>query len=574
VRALCAWASGPVVRRPATTITQLCEQQRDRTPTHAALEMDGVALSYADLHARANRLARRLRARGIGREDLVGVHLARSFDLVIALLAVLKAGAAYVPLDPSYPADRLQHMVNCAGVRTIVTTTAQRHMFPTSATVALDEEAPAWDTFAPHDLERDEHPLQAIYALFTSGSTGQPKGAINTQEGLCNRLLWMQEAFSLTPDDRVLQKTPIGFDVSGWELWWPLITGATLVLAKPGGESDSGYLAEVIQAARVTTVHFVPSMLRLFLDEPRARECVALRRIICSGEVLDADLAHRCHDRLPCDLHNLYGPTEAAIDVTAWSCVRDDPSATIPIGSPIANVRAFVLGRDGLPAPPGAVGELCLAGQNLARGYVNQPDLTADRFLPCGFPDARPGERMYRTGDRVRLRADGAIEFLGRIDAQVKVHGVRIELGDVEAALVRHPACAAVAAAVRPDAEGRSQLVAFVVSRPGIAWAGADLRAFLRERLPAAMVPSRYVAIDALPRTPSGKLDRRRLPGQTSFASASDLQPQDANDARQAEGTFASTADDAVEVLADLLRQVESLTEEDARSLLANATRG
>jgi amino acid adenylation domain-containing protein len=520
--------------------------------------MDGVTLSYAELHAQANRLARHLRARGIGREEFVGVHLPRSFDLVIALLAVLKAGAAYVPLDTSYPADRLRHMVDRAGVRVVVTTAARRQAVASTAIVAIDEEAPAWNALAPDDLARDEHPLQAIYALFTSGSTGLPKGAVNTHEGLCNRLLWMQEAFTLTPDDRVLQKTPIGFDVSGWELWWPLITGATMVLAKPGGESDGQYLADVIREARVSTVHFVPSMLRLFLDEPRAGECVSLRRIICSGEALDADLARRCHDRLPDDLHNLYGPTEAAIDVTAWSCLRGDSSVTIPIGSPIANVRAFVLGRDGLPTPPGGVGELYLAGPNLARGYLNQPDLTAERFLPCAFPDrsvdARPGERMYRTGDRVRLRADGAIEFLGRIDAQVKVHGVRIELGDVEAALARHPACAAAAATVQADAEGRAQLVAFVVSRPGTVWTAGDLRAFLREQVPAAMVPSRYVAIDALPRTPSGKLDRRRLPVQGP-------------------GETAAAAEAQAEALADLLRQVESLTDEDARSLLANAVR-
>jgi amino acid adenylation domain-containing protein len=547
LRDLRTWATGETVPRAATTITRLCEAQRDRTPARAALEMDGVTLSYAELHARANRLARRLRARGIGPEDFVGVHLARSFDLVVALLAVLKAGAAYVPLDVGYPPERLRQMTTQAGARLVITTAARRDAIPAAAIVAIDdvEGEDAWDAVASGDPARDERQLQAIYALFTSGSTGQPKGAVNTHEGLCNRLLWMQEAYPLAADDRVLQKTPIGFDVSGWELWWPLIAGATMVLARPGGEGDGQYLAEVIREARVTTVHFVPSMLRLFLNEPGARECVGLRRIICSGEALDADLVRRCHDLLPCDLHNLYGPTEAAIDVTAWTCERGAlPGSAVPIGRPIANTRAFVLDRHGLPAPPGAVGELYLAGPNLARGYARRPDLTAERFLPCAWPDAPAGARMYRTGDRARLRADGAIEFLGRVDAQVKLHGVRIELGDVEAALAQHPACAAAAVTIHADAQGHAQLVAYVVPRAGALWTVADLRTFLRERLPGAMVPSRYVALDALPRTPGGKIDRRQLPPPEAAA------------------------------LADLLRQVETMTDEDARSLLANAVEG
>ena len=359
----------------------------------------------------------------------------------------------------------------------------------------------------------------------------------------------------------MLQKTPFSFDVSVWEFFWPLMTGRRLVIAQPGrriatrqlpgrrhpasGDHDAALRA--VDAARCSST----SRALEGCAEPAPRH---LQRRSARRRARRAAATIGCR----ATLHNLYGPTEAAIDVTAWSCVRGDSSATIPIGSPIANVRAFVLGRDGLPTPPGGVGELYLTGPNLARGYVNEPDLTAERFLPCAFLDAssgaRPGERMYRTGDRVRLRADGAIEFLGRIDAQVKVHGVRIELGDVEAALARHPACAAAAATVQPDAEGRAQLVAFVVSRPGTMWTAGELRAFLREQVPAAMVPSRYVAIDALPRTPSGKLDRRRLPVQGPGETA------------------AATAAQA-EALADLLRQVESLTDEDARSLLANAVR-
>jgi amino acid adenylation domain-containing protein len=461
----------------------------------------------------------------------------------------LKAGAAYVPLDPGYPVERLATMAKRSKLHSIICGASRLGEWGgRSNAVILTYEQLASECLGmdARDLNETIHPSQAAYTLFTSGSTGEPKGAINTHEGICNRLSWMQEAYPLDGTERVLQKTPIGFDVSGWEFFWPLIAGATLVIAKPGVHTDPEYLATAIQTARITTIHFVPSMLRLFLDEPRVRGCVSLRRIICSGEALTTDLAQRCHDALGCDLHNLYGPTEAAIDVTAWTCIRGDLASPIPIGHPIANTRAFVLDRDLLPCPVGVAGELYLGGPQLARGYVSRADLTAERFLPCAWPDAEPGARMYRTGDRARVRSDGAVTFLGRIDAQVKLHGVRIEPEEIEAVLARHPACAAAAVVMHDDGAGHTQLIAYVVPRSTAVVSWDELRTWLGARLPAAMVPSRIEMVRELPLTASGKLDRRRLASMQIGAAPDESQ------------------------VASLLELLEGMSEESARQYLAD----
>jgi acyl-coenzyme A synthetase/AMP-(fatty) acid ligase len=330
---------------------------------------------------------------------------------------------------------------------------------------------------------------------------------MNTHRAIVNRLLWMQEAYGLTPGDAVLQKTPASFDVSVWEFFWPLMTGARLVLARPGGHRDPEYLARCIQDHGVTTVHFVPTLLRAFLDHPAAARCRGLRCILCSGEALPCDLKTRCLDLLPAELHNLYGPTEAAVDVTAWALTPDPEGGQggeglIPIGRPIHNTAIHILDPWLSPAPIGVPGELCIGGVGLARGYLHRPDLTAERFIPDPFGEA--GARLYRTGDRARRRSDGAIEYLGRLDHQVKIRGVRIEPGEVEAALRRHPG---VREAVVIACEGR--LIAYVVGNGGPA---CDLTCFCRSQLPEAYVPARFVLLDRLPLTPSGKIDRRALP--------------------------------------------------------------
>jgi len=368
---------------------------------------------------------------------------------------------------------------------------------------------------APDGLDANARPLHGshlAYMIYTSGSTGKPKGAANTHEGLHNRLAWMQDAYGLKADDAVLQKTPFGFDVSVWEFFWPLLAGARMVLARPGGHKDAAYLRDLIRAQGVTTAHFVPSMLGVFLAEEGAAEedadrCRVLRRIICSGEELPADVAARCLQTLPAELHNLYGPTEAAIDVSAWQCTPDALAglARVPIGGPIQNLRLHVLDRQMRAVPVGVPGELFLGGVGLARGYLRRPALTADRFVPDPF-GAAPGERLYRTGDLARWAADGVLEFLGRVDRQVKIRGFRVELGEVESVLAGDERIRQVAVEVWGE-----HLTAYVVPE-GQPLTLADVRAIAAARLPDYMTPTRLALLASLPRTASGKVDRRALP--------------------------------------------------------------
>ncbi|HVR95695.1 MAG TPA: non-ribosomal peptide synthase/polyketide synthase, partial [Thermoanaerobaculia bacterium] len=462
------------------------EDQAGRSPEAVAVVFEDEELTYRDLDRRANGLARQLRARGCGPESRVGVMLERSCELLVALLGILKAGAAYVPLDPDHPADRRAFQERDARLRLVLTRADLDGLDgDTPLSVPVDPDCPA-------------------YVLYTSGSTGKPKGAVISHRAITNRLLWMQDALRLTAADRVLQKTPFSFDVSVWELFWPLMTGARLVVARPGGHRDNSYLARLIAGEGITVLHFVPSMLQLFLEEPGAAECRTLRDVVCSGEALPGELARRFAARLGhARLHNLYGPTEAAVDVTFWVC---EPGAgdrgSIPIGRPIANTRIHLLDPGLRLVPVGVPGELFIAGVNLARGYVERPDLTAERFLPDPLAGA-PGERVYRTGDLARWREDGAIEFLGRTDHQVKIRGFRIELGEIEAVLLTLPAVREAVVLARDR-----RLVAYVV---GDSMADA-LRQGLCEQLPESMVPAAFVLLPALPLTSSGKVDRKALP--------------------------------------------------------------
>jgi amino acid adenylation domain-containing protein len=492
---------------------ELLAEQAGRTPEAVAVEIDGCALTYRELRARALGLAARLRALGVGPDVPVGLCAERSIELVVSLLGILEAGGAYVPLDPGDPADRLAWILADAKAGTLL---VQPHLVETlpaqaAPVVLLDPQEVAASSAEPPPPAKTS-PESLAYVIYTSGSTGRPKGAMNTHAAIVNRLLWMQEAYGLTPDDRVLQKTPFSFDVSVWEFFWPLITGARLVLARPGGHRDPAYLARRIEEAGITTLHFVPSMLRAFLAEAEVEGCGAVRRVIASGEALPAELVRRFYARFApvgrAVLHNLYGPTEAAVDVTAWPCERDDPRAIVPIGRPIANLRVHLLDRGLQPVPAGVVGELYIGGAGLARGYLDRPALTAERFVPDPLAAAveSPGARLYRTGDLARFRTDGAIEFLGRVDQQVKLRGFRIELGEIEAVLAGHPGVAQAVVLLRGD-----ELAAFLVPAAGGAPTPAELRAFLREKLPEHMVPALFSMLDELPRTSSGKVDRRAL---------------------------------------------------------------
>jgi len=585
------------------TLPELIEAQVECTPEAVAVIFKDETLTYRNLDTQAHQLARYLQTLGVGPETPVAVCIERSFDLVIALLAILKAGGAYLPLDPEYPPERLAFMLEDSQAAVLITTSALLpgqmvcSAHPTVQIVDLmGDLTPITHHPTNPPLHHSPSPQSPISLLYTSGSTGRPKGVINTHRGLVNRLCWMQDAYPLTASDRVLQKTPLSFDVSAWEFFWPLITGACLVLAKPAGHKDSAYLVELIQQQHITTLHFVPAMLAAFLEAPGVAQCTSLKRVICSGEALPRRLQTQFFQTLPnVELHNLYGPTEASIDVTAWTChpSPDAPlTATVPIGRPIANTQIYLLDSRDRPVPPGIPGELHISGVGLARGYLNQPDLTAEKFVPNPFgkggarckvqgagtvegtgykvqgenPEPYTVNRepytLYKTGDRARYRPDGTLEYLGRIDHQVKLRGFRIELGEIEAVLTQHPDVSQAVVMLREGIAGEPQLVAYIVKAEGCKVQGVrkvqgtgykvqgenpepytlnpepythhpitpsphhPIPLYLSAHLPPHMVPSQFVTLDALPLLPNGKVNRKALPKPDRPTRAAARSPQ------------------------------------------------
>ncbi|MGW4119094.1 amino acid adenylation domain-containing protein [Nocardia sp. NPDC004711] len=523
-RVLHEWNSTQVARQEGT-LAGLFADRAAASADQVALDFEGETLTYAAFDERTNRLARELIARGAGPDTLVGLAVRRSLDLLVGMYAIVKAGAAYLPIDPDHPADRIEAILDQARPLCVLTASRDRLDMPgtapqfdiDTADVSRHPGHPVTDT----DRTAPLRPDHLAYVIFTSGSTGTPKGVGVTHAAIVNRLRWMQDAYPLDSSDVVLQKTPATFDVSVWEFFWPLQIGARLVIAAPDGHRDPAYLARIIAEKGVTTAHFVPSMLSVFLTDTDVRGCTGLSRVFCSGEALPAATVADFHAALggaagAPQLHNLYGPTEAAVDVTAWHCTPG--STDVPIGSPIWNTRTYVLDARLQPVAPGVVGELYLAGVQLARGYVGRGALTADRFVANPFT---PGARMYRTGDLVRWRGTGTggvLEYLGRSDFQIKVRGLRIELGEIEAVLL---ADARVARAVCVARRGRSgdELIAYVVPAPG---AGdldpSDLTATLRRTLPSYMVPSYLMVLDELPLSANGKVDRKALPAPDAGA--------------------------------------------------------
>jgi amino acid adenylation domain-containing protein len=493
-------------------IHQLFEEQTARTPDAVAVVCGETQLSYSALNAQANQLAHALRTLGVGPGTLVALCVDRSLEMVVGLLGVLKAGGAYVPLDPDYPKERLAFMLTDSQAPVLLTQQRLLARLPAYAgrIVFLDAgltetAAGVCDNTAPAaDLD------DPAYVIYTSGSTGVPKGVVIPHRAIANHMRWMDEVFPLCADDCVVQKTPFSFDASVWEFYAPLLVGARLVLAKPGGHQDTAYLIKLITAHKVTILQVVPTMLRLLAEDPGFGACTTLRRIFSGGEALSFELQHLVHARLGAELVNLYGPTEATIDATSWVCERGSARQTIPIGRPIANTQAYILDTARQLVPVGVPGELYIGGAGLAAGYLHRPDLTAERFVPNPFSADR-GARLYRTGDLVRYLPDGAIEYLGRLDTQVKFRGYRIELGEVETALRRHPAVGKCVVVVREDGPGSQQIVAYVVPA-GVPPVPDELRAALRATVPDYMVPTAFVLLDALPLTPNGKVDRQALP--------------------------------------------------------------
>jgi len=495
------------------TLAQLFEQQVDRNPQAIAVEYRDQVLTYKELDARSNQLAHYLKEQGIGADTLVGVFMERSLEMTIALVGIIKAGGAYVPLDPDDPGDRISYMLEDSRVPILLT---QQHLLdkiPASnvSVVSLDHD---WKTIAQKSNERlaqSARPEHLAYVIYTSGSTGKPKGVMNEHRGIVNRLQWMQERYSLNAEDRILQKTPYSFDVSVWEFFWPLLTGARLIVAEPGGHKDPAYLSNISAQKKISTLHFVPSMLKAYLDHSNINMTASIKRVICSGEILTPELQQQFFTASNAELHNLYGPTEAAVDVTSWACQRNDQRTTIPIGRPIANTHIYILDAHMQPVPVGVAGELHIGGVQVARGYLNQPELSAEKFITDPF-SSEANTRLYKTGDLARYRPDGEIEYLGRIDHQIKLRGFRIELEEIEAVLSLHAAVKVAVVECRGNVNHEPRLIAYIVSGRDKSPTIKELRDLAQSKLPHYMVPNNFMVLDEIPLTANGKVNRQALP--------------------------------------------------------------
>ncbi len=508
---------------------QLFEQQVARTPNAISLVFGDTAITYKEMNARANQVAHRLRKLGAKSETLVGVCMERSLEMVIAMYGILKAGGAYVPLDPSYPAERLAFMMEDAIVPILLT---QQHLLenlpPHNAqVVCLDTE---WESIAQEEVENPANEAteeNLAYVIFTSGSTGRPKGVMIEHRGICNQLQWMQDRYPMSTADAVLLKTPFSFDLSLYEFFSPLIAGARLIIAKPEGQKDTGYLIELMQRERVTHLFMVPSHVQMLLEKSDFTDCSALKHIFCSGEALPFAVQQRFFAQMPSHiaLTNLYGPTEASVECTFWDCERDTKRNIVPVGRPIANYKIHILDEQFHPVPIGTAGELFIESIGLARGYLNRPALTEEKFLKIADLGLRIADsqnsnpqsqirnpQLYRTGDLARWLPEGIVECLGRIDFQVKIRGHRIELGEIETDLTQHPAVREAVVIAREDVPGDKRLVAYFVTQTEQRPTNHELRNFLQHKLPEYMVPALFIRLDALPLSPNGKIDRKQLP--------------------------------------------------------------
>nr|WP_185964341.1 non-ribosomal peptide synthetase [Aliikangiella marina] len=519
------------------SIVDLFNEQVLKTPDSIALINKNEMLSYKELNNAARNLACILVEQGVGVEDRVGICLERSLDMVISILAITKAGACYVPVDPEYPQSRINYIVNDSAIELVITNnTFKSKIGESKLQILLWEEISKLKLYSEeegmlsthsHYLKtlKPTHPENLVYMIYTSGSTGRPKGVGNINSALVNRIDWMQKQYQLVSGDKILQKTPYSFDVSVWEFFWPLVTGASLVIAQPGGHKDPAYLIEEIRKQYISMLHFVPSMLKAFLSDHNWTKCLSLRQVVCSGEALPKEVSDNfLNSQSFINLDNLYGPTEAAIDVSFWRCKIDKESTTNPIGRPIQNTQLYIVDKHNQLLPRGACGELVIAGEGLSRGYYGKAALTADKFIPNPYSKVE-GARLYKTGDLVRYLCDGRIEYLGRLDDQIKIRGFRIELGEIEQLLMERKEVTGVVVLAREDIPDRKYLAAYLELSNGFKLQNqkseaesnypeiiSDLKSYLSEKLPSYMIPSYFTIIDSIPLSANGKVAKRLLP--------------------------------------------------------------
>ncbi|BDA67974.1 amino acid adenylation domain-containing protein [Calothrix sp. PCC 7716] len=491
------------------------EVQVNKTPDSVAVVLELEFLTYRELNEQANQLAHYLRSLGVKAGVMVGICVERSLEMVVAILGVLKAGGAYVPIDPNYPSERLSFILKDTQTPILLTLSNLLPKLPALSTnlVCLDSQ---WDTISQHSQENlvcDTNIDDLIYVIYTSGSTGKPKGVMVPHRGIVNQLHWRQSTFGLTAKDKVLQNISFSFDPSVWQIFWPLCFGGQLVLPRVGGHQDSAYLAKLIAEQQITITAFVPSMLRVILEEKGIEACSHLRHISCGGEALTMELIEQFFARLGLDgvLHNVYGPTEASIDATFWKCQRNVSTSVAPIGKPILNASVYILDENLQPTLPSEAGELYIGGVGLANGYLNRPELTSEKFIINPF-GADSKERLYKTGDLARYLPDGNIEFLGRIDHQVKIRGFRIELGEIETTLLQLPNIRETVVIARHEEGREKHLVAYIVLEKGQTITKSEIRNYLTSKLAEYMVPSSFVILEALPLNANGKVDRNALP--------------------------------------------------------------
>lgn len=511
------WNDTQVQRKPVAAIHQLFEQQVARTPTANAIRFDEQVLSYQQLNQQANQLARHLQSMGVGPDSMVGVCIERSLHMSVALLAILKAGGAYVPFDPSFPSERLGFMLEDTEASIMLSQSHLKENIPDGqiTTICLDKDSEQWARQSSDNLPFTGTDDNLFNVIFTSGSTGKPKGVMVPHKGIINRLLWMQNTYPLDDSDHVLQKTPYSFDVSVWELFWPLIVGAQLVYAKPEGHKDPDYLRDIIRERNISTLHFVPTMLGIFLQTKDINTCSSIRRIFCSGEALQLEHEKRFFQQLDhAELHNLYGPTEASVDVSYYQCGASNKYNSVPIGKPVDNTQLYILDKNLAPVPLGVVGELYIGGVQLARGYLKREQLSRETFIDNPFfKEGHPSERLYKSGDLTRFLPDGNIEYIGRTDFQVKVRGLRIELGEIENVLHQHPVVQETIVITRDMGDGNVIIAAYIVAEDEKTIPPIDeLRQYLGQHLPNYMIPNAFVTLDEIPMSANGKADRKALP--------------------------------------------------------------